>query len=79
MKTITPLGPEHEAIDDQWSEFFTKYGQEMPVTATSLTLGAVFLTILDMYKPPMDEIVPVTMSTLLAYNRNNEKHDGYVN
>lgn len=79
MKTITPLGPEHEAIDDQWSEFFNKYGQEMPITATSLTLGAVFLTILEMYKPPMDEIVPVTMSTLIAYNSKNEKPDGYVN
>jgi len=78
MKTITALGPEHEAIDDQWSEFFNKYGKEMPMSSTSLTLGAVFLTLLDMYKPPVEEIVPVTMSTLVAYNKTQD-YDGYLN
>lgn len=78
MKTITALGPEHEAIVDQWSEFFNKYGNEMPMSSTSRTLGAVFLTLLDMYKPPVEEIVPVTMSTLVAYNKTQD-YDGYLN
>lgn len=78
MKTITALGPEHEAIDNEWSEFFNKCGKEMPMSTTSLTLGAVFLTLLDMYKPPVEEIVPVTLSTLVAYNKTQD-YDGYLN
>lgn len=51
MDKLSVFSPEHEAIDDQWSEFFEKYQSEMPLNATSLTLGAIILTFLEMYNP----------------------------
>jgi hypothetical protein len=80
MKTIAALSPEHEAIDDQWSEFFEKYQSQMPMNATSLTLGAIILTFLEMYNPPVEEIGPVMMATLVRYSKRNQpKHEGYLN
>jgi hypothetical protein len=80
MKTVAVLSPEHEAIDDQWSEFFEKYQSQMPMNATSLTLGAVFLTILETYEPPVEEITPVMIATLISYaERQKPEHEGYMN
>jgi hypothetical protein len=80
MKTVAVLSPEHEAIDDQWSEFFNKHQSDFPVEATSLTLGAIFLTFLEMYNPPVEEIGPVMMATLVSYaEQQQHKHEGYLN
>jgi hypothetical protein len=80
MKTVAVLSPEHEAIDDQWSEFFEKYQSQMPMNATSLTLGAIILTFLEMYNPPVEEITPVLVATLVSYaQRQQHKHEGYLN
>lgn len=79
MNTVSPFSPEHEAIDDQWSEFFEKYQSQMPMNATSMTLGAVFLTILEMYEPPVEEIAPVFVATLVSYARRQQKPEGYMN
>ena len=78
MNTVSPFSPEHEAIDDQWSEFFIKHQSDMPVEATSLTLGAIILTFLEMYNPPVEEIGPVMMATLVRYAE-RQKHEGYMN
>jgi hypothetical protein len=80
MKTVAVLSPEHEAIEGQWSEFFEKYQSQMPLNATSLTLGAVFLTFLEMYNPSVEEIGPVMMATLVSYaERQKPEHEGYMN
>ena len=80
MNTVSPFSPEHEAIDDQWSEFFEKYQSQMPMNATSLTLGAIILTFLEMYNPPVEEITPVLVATLVSYaQRQQHKHEGYLN
>ena len=80
MNTIAALSPEHEAIDDKWSEFFNKHQSDFPVEATSLTLGAIFLTFLEMYNPPVEEITPVLVATLVSYaERQQHKHEGYLN
>ena len=79
MDTLSPFSPEHEAIDDKWSEFFIKHQSDMPVEATSMTLGAVFLTFLEMYNPPVEEITPVLVATLVSYARRQQKHEGYMN
>jgi hypothetical protein len=80
MNTVSPFSPEHEAIDDQWSEFFEKYQSQMPMNATSLTLGAIILTFLEMYEPPVEEITPVLVATLVSYaQRQQHKHEGYLN
>jgi hypothetical protein len=80
MNTVSPFSPEHEAIDDQWSEFFEKYQSQMPMNATSLTLGAIILTFLEMYNPPVEEITPVLVATLVSYaERQKSEHEGYLN
>jgi len=79
MKTVAVLSPEHEAIEDQWSELFEKYQSHLPLNATSLTLGAVFLTFLEMYNPSVEEIGPVMMATLVGYAERQQKHEGYMN
>ena len=80
MDTVSPFSPEHEAIDDKWSEFFEKYQSEFPQIATSLTLGAIILTFLEMYNPPVEEIGPVMMATLVRYaKRQKPEHEGYMN
>jgi hypothetical protein len=80
MKTVVPLSPEHQAIDDTWSEFFEQHQSKLPVEATSLTLGAVFLALLEMYNPPVEEISKVMLSTLVVYaDKQNTEHEGYLN
>jgi hypothetical protein len=80
MDTVSVFSPEHEAIDDAWSEFFDKHQSDLPVEATSMTLGAVFLTILETYEPPVEEITPVMIATLVSYARRQQhKHEGYLN
>jgi hypothetical protein len=52
----------------------------MPVEATSLTLGAIILTFLEMYNPPVEEITPVLVATLVSYaERQKPEHEGYMN
>ena len=80
MNTVSPFSPDHEAIDVQWSEFFEKYQSQMPMNATSLTLGAIILTFLEMYNPPVEEITPVLVATLVSYaERQKPEHEGYMN
>lgn len=81
MKTIAALSPEHEAIDNEWSEFFIEHQEKFPKHATSLTLGAIILTYLEMYNPPVEEIGPVMMATLVSYAERQQqpKHEGYLN
>jgi hypothetical protein len=80
MDTLSPFSPEHEAIDDKWSEFFIKHQSDLPVEATSLTLGAIILTFLEMYNPPVEEITPVLVATLVSYaERQKPEHEGYLN
>ena len=81
MDKLSVFSPEHEAIDDQWSDFFEKYQSEMPLNATSLTLGAIILTFLEMYNPPVEEIGPVMMATLVSYAERQQqpKYEGYLN
>lgn len=81
MKTIAALSPEHEAIDDQWSEFFIEHQEKFPQIATSLTIGAIILTYLEMYKPPVEEIGPIMMAALVKYAEQQQepKYEGYLN
>jgi hypothetical protein len=80
MDKLSVFSPEHEAIDDQWSQFFIEYQDKFPKHATSLTLGAIILTYLEMYNPPVEEIGPVMMATLVSYaEKQQPKYEGYLN
>lgn len=79
MDMVDILGPEQEEINDQWTEFFKNYRDRMPEQATALTLGSVFLLLMEEYGPPVDEIVPVVVAVLNAYVDMNTGNTGYLN
>lgn len=79
MNMVDVLGPEQEEINDQWTEFFKNYRDRMPEQATALTLGSVFLLLMEDCGPPVDEIVPVVVAVLNTYVDMHSNHTGYLN
>ena len=80
MSKVDVFSDEHKAIDDKWSEFFLEYREEFPTHATSLTIGAIILTFLEMYEPPVEEVGPIMMAALVKYaEQQDREHKGYLN
>lgn len=59
MNLIGTNDPRVVEISQEWIDFLDKYESELPETATTMSIGQVFLYFLMTYKPPMDELLPI--------------------
>lgn len=59
MNLIGTNDPRIVEISQEWIDFLDKHEQDFPETATTMSLGQVFLYFLMTYKPPVNELLPI--------------------
>lgn len=59
MNLIGTNDPRIVEISQEWIDFLDQHEQDFPETATTMSLGQVFLYFLMTYKPPVDELLPI--------------------
>lgn len=77
MNLMNMSDPRIVEISENWSDFLDKYEEDMPEEATSLSLGQVFLYLLMVYKPPIDELLPILEFVVNIYAKQQEEDTSY--
>lgn len=67
MKTLKVDDPLVAEIGEGWLDFLESVYDDLPSTATAMSLGQVFMFLLQEYRPPVDELVPVLEVVLTVY------------
>lgn len=73
MKLMNMSDPRIVEISDGWSDFLDKYEEDFPRAATTLSLGQVFLYLLLVYKPPIDELLPIIEFVVNTYDQHQKE------
>lgn len=76
---IDESGPEQEALNDIWFDWFKDNQSNLPEEATSLNLGYILYMLLHVYNPPPTEINNTILKVLFAYNDEMQAGSGYMN
>lgn len=80
MERLTVDDPRVMKIGEEWLDFLEDNYDKLPDNATAISLGQVFMFLLQEYKPPMDELIPVMQIVMTVYNISQEAgNKGYVN
>lgn len=77
MNLMNMDDPRIVEISEDWSDFLDKYEEDFPEEATSLSLGQVFLYLLMVYKPPIDELLPILEFVVNIYAKQQEEDTSY--
>lgn len=77
MNLMNMDDPRIVEISEDWSDFLDKYEEDFPEEATSLSLGQVFLYLLMVYKPPIDELLPVLEFVVNIYAKQQGEDTSY--
>lgn len=77
MNLMNMDDPRIVEISEDWSDFLDKCEEDMPEEATSLSLGQVFLYLLMVYKPPIDELLPILEFVVNIYAKQQEEDTSY--
>jgi hypothetical protein len=72
MRTDDPRVTE---IGETWLDFLEKVHDDLPDTATAISLGQVLMYLMQEYKPPVDEIADVLGVVLTVYAATQEVVD----
>lgn len=67
MNLISIEDPRIREISQEWINFLEENHEDLPQTATSVSLGQLFLYMLMAYKPPLDELIPVMEQLVNIY------------
>ena len=59
MNLINMNDPKIVEISQEWIDFLDTHQNQFPETATTMSLGQVFLYFLMTYKPLVDELLPI--------------------
>ena len=80
MERLTVDDPRVMKIGEEWLDFLEDNYDKLPDNATAISLGQVFMFLLQEYKPPMDELLPVMQIVMTVYDISQEAgNKGYVN
>lgn len=67
MNLISIEDPRIREISQEWINFLEENHDDLPKTATSVSIAQLFLYILFTYKPPLDELLPVMEQLVNIY------------
>lgn len=80
MERLAVDDPRVMKIGEEWLDFLEDNYDKLPDNATAISLGQVLMFLLQEYKPPMDELIPVMQIVMTVYNISQEAgNKGYVN
>lgn len=70
MKKLNVNDPQVAEISEDWSKFLEYVYEDLPATATTMSLGQVLMFLLQEYKPPVEEFVQVLEVVMTVYAAN---------
>ena len=75
MSLINMNDPKIVEISQEWIDFLDQHEDQFPETATTMSLGQLFLYFLMTYKPPMGELLPILEFAVNLYAASLENGD----